>query len=235
MSNQDTDLNLVDQAENNSNTPNVEFDSDESKNLESSKIEIEAYINQELAHENLETSVEDEKPIENISYVPNNDLNSDSNLDGDSVDTEQIAILKEADMNQQQSEEMKEQPEDLKISVGGVAEDKPVKMERRGRRKSSSKSIPKEEIFDEVNRNYDCKDMRRPISVADIGMDCIAVHEIFGMDPAKKDNIGVIEDNMIVYAAGKAVVFVNLLTGKKQYLLAVDEGGIGCVAVHPSR
>ena len=85
-------------------------------------------------------------------------------------------------------------------------------------------------------KNYPLEALRRPQSVADIGRETSQLYHTFGLDVQRKKNLQLIENGkIIVYAAGNACVFENLETQVKQYLLGLDEGGVGCVAVHPSK
>lgn len=77
--------------------------------------------------------------------------------------------------------------------------------------------------------------LRPPQSVADLGRECLALHHVFGNDNSKRGNLHIIEDDVVVYATSSSVIFENLVSSSKRYLLGVDEGGVGCVAVHPSR
>ena len=79
------------------------------------------------------------------------------------------------------------------------------------------------------------KDLRRPIAVGDIGPEGAALYHIFGADSTKRANLSLIEDNVLVYVCGNAVIFENLETSSKYYLLGLDDGGVGCVTIHPSR
>lgn len=76
---------------------------------------------------------------------------------------------------------------------------------------------------------------RSPQHVADIGRECTALHHVFGADVSKKGNMSLIEHDTVIYATSTAVVFQNVSTAAKEYLLSVGDNGIGCVAVHPSR
>jgi hypothetical protein len=42
-------------------------------------------------------------------------------------------------------------------------------------------------------------------------------------------------DDVVVTSAGNAVVFLNLTDMSQSYLIGLDGGGIGAIAVHPSR
>jgi hypothetical protein len=77
--------------------------------------------------------------------------------------------------------------------------------------------------------------LRNPQSVADLGRECTGLHHVFGVDMSRKGDLSLIEDDTIIYATATAVVFQNVHTGVKEYLLSIDDSGVGCVAVHPSR
>ena len=80
---------------------------------------------------------------------------------------------------------------------------------------------------------YNIVTLRRPISVADMGREASALFGYFGTDLSRRDNLALIEDELLIYASGNSVVFEGV--GRKDFLLCVEDGGIGCVMVHPSR
>lgn len=77
--------------------------------------------------------------------------------------------------------------------------------------------------------------LRKPLCVADLGRECLALHYTFGVDMTRRGNLYLIEDEKIIYAIASSVVFEDVKSGQKSFLLGLDEGGVGCVAVHPSR
>ena len=77
--------------------------------------------------------------------------------------------------------------------------------------------------------------LRRPQALPDLGRDSSALYHTFGLETQRKKNLHLIEDRKLVYAAGNSVVFEDLETRVKTYLLGLDEGGVGCVAVHPCK
>ena len=86
--------------------------------------------------------------------------------------------------------------------------------------------------------NSDVKDLttlRNPQSCADIGRECTSLHHVFGVDIYRKGNLNLIESDIIVYSTPSAIVFQNIQSGYKEYLLSVDDNGIGCFTVHPSK
>lgn len=82
---------------------------------------------------------------------------------------------------------------------------------------------------------YQIATLRGPQIINDIGRECTSLYHVFGTDATRRKNLHLIDDDRIVYATANAVVFENVVLGVKDYLLGIDEGGVGCVAVHPSR
>jgi hypothetical protein len=77
--------------------------------------------------------------------------------------------------------------------------------------------------------------IKRPIGIGDLGKDLIGLHHVFGHDIHRRNNFVLLEANTIGYATGSSVVIENILTNERRYLMAIDEGGIGCIAVHPKK
>jgi WD40 repeat protein len=82
---------------------------------------------------------------------------------------------------------------------------------------------------------YPLVTLRKPQSVNEVGREDVALHHIFGADLTRINNLCFIEDDIIMYISGNAVIFENINSGSKDYLLGIDEIGVGAVAVHPSR
>ena len=82
---------------------------------------------------------------------------------------------------------------------------------------------------------YIAQTLRKPINVADIGSEGTALYKILGTDLSRRGNLALIEDDMLIYVGGNAVIFEDVGKGLKEFLLCIDDGGVGCVAVHPSR
>lgn len=96
----------------------------------------------------------------------------------------------------------------------------------------------KTEIEDTMSCNgevYKAASLRRRLHNADIGSEATALYQILGVDLNRKGNLALIEDDVLIYVAGNAVVFEDVFKYKKEFLLCIDDGGVGCVAVHPSR
>ena len=82
---------------------------------------------------------------------------------------------------------------------------------------------------------YAVESLRRPQAVTDLGRASSALYHTFGLDALRKKNLDLIDERTVVYAVGNAVVFEELGTQLKRYLLGLDEGGVGCVTVHPTK
>lgn len=82
---------------------------------------------------------------------------------------------------------------------------------------------------------YLAASLRRSTCTADIGSDGTALYRILGIDQNSRGNLALIEDDVLIYVSGNATIFENVKKNTKKYLLCIDDGGVGCVAVHPSR
>eukprot|EP01038_Epipyxis_sp_PR26KG_P009306 gene9306-12538_t len=82
---------------------------------------------------------------------------------------------------------------------------------------------------------YQVSDLRKPQHIADLGRECLSMYHVFGMDSTRRGNLNLIEKNKLIYVASNAVVIEDFETGSKDYLIGIDEGGVGCVTIHPSK
>jgi hypothetical protein len=48
------------------------------------------------------------------------------------------------------------------------------------------------------------------------------VHHVFGFDVVRRSNIAFLEANIVIMAAGNAVVLFDLSSFKKRYLFGID-------------
>eukprot|EP00798_Chlamydomonas_sp_ICE-L_P007462 gene7462-603_t len=63
----------------------------------------------------------------------------------------------------------------------------------------------------------------------------LATENILSLDALKRGNICFIEEDVLMTAAGCNVVFLKLPNMEQEFLPGLDGGGIGALAVHPSR
>lgn len=85
--------------------------------------------------------------------------------------------------------------------------------------------MPRLGIFSTLNRNQ----------YGEVARDNIAPHHSFGLDAARPDNLKYIEPGKIMYAAGNALMILEVSTMRRRLIFGLDGGGIGCFGVHPSR
>ncbi|GMH39549.1 hypothetical protein BSKO_07447 [Bryopsis sp. KO-2023] len=69
----------------------------------------------------------------------------------------------------------------------------------------------------------------------DCAQESVVLSSILSLDASKKNPIHSLEPHVIVTFAGSTVVILNTETLEQKYLWGQDGGGIGAVAVHPSR
>lgn len=82
---------------------------------------------------------------------------------------------------------------------------------------------------------YEIPALRKPQSIAELDRGSAIFQDIVGNDINKRGNLSLIDDDMLVYASVNCVVFEHLETKIRKFLFGLDEGGVSCVAVHPSR
>ncbi len=57
----------------------------------------------------------------------------------------------------------------------------------------------------------------------------------FGFDSFKRYNCQVIDEHTIIFASGISYTLYNHLTREKRVFYSRDKGGIGSIAIHPSK
>jgi len=86
-----------------------------------------------------------------------------------------------------------------------------------------------------MSESYDISALRKPRSVAELGRDLVNLRDVVGFDVYKRENLHLIENDVLIYATGSSVVFHTISTGTKEYLLGLDDSGVSSVTVHPNR
>ena len=82
---------------------------------------------------------------------------------------------------------------------------------------------------------YDVRTLRGPQAVGDIGRECIALHHLYGADNTRRGNLGIIDEDKIIYIVSNSIIIENIVTSAKEFINGIDGMGIGCYAVHPSK
>lgn len=77
--------------------------------------------------------------------------------------------------------------------------------------------------------------LRKPQCIADMGREVLGLQHVYGYDSSRRGNLFLIEDDRIVFVSGNTVVFESTTDGSREFLPGISEGGVGCVAVHPTR
>jgi hypothetical protein len=77
--------------------------------------------------------------------------------------------------------------------------------------------------------------LTQSLGIGDLGKDLIALHHISGNDIFRRNNFVMLDRETIGYASGSSVIIENIETHERKYLLSLDDGGVGCIAVHPTR
>ncbi len=97
------------------------------------------------------------------------------------------------------------------------------------------KSFESEIFGNRIEMEYEVSSLRKPESFADLGRDCLSLHHIFGFDVSRRENWCLIEPDKVLFASGSSVVIQNIKDGSRDYLLSIDDQGVGCITVHPSK
>ncbi|XP_067037270.1 cilia- and flagella-associated protein 44-like isoform X2 [Acropora muricata] len=63
----------------------------------------------------------------------------------------------------------------------------------------------------------------------------LSFHHSFGYECTKRSNLHVLDENCVVFSAGNTVEILNLQTQEQTHIRTTSGGGIGAIAVHPSR
>lgn len=87
---------------------------------------------------------------------------------------------------------------------------------------------------EETNNKYSVPLLLKPQSAYELE-GCSILQDSIGHNINKKDNLFLIENDILVYVTSNSVVFENLESRERSYLLSLDSGGVACIAVHPSR
>lgn len=78
--------------------------------------------------------------------------------------------------------------------------------------------------------------IRKPTHNFEVANEALAFSKIFGIDGNKVGNLHLIEDEVMMYISANSIVVDNFgLLKSQKYIPSIDEGGIGSLAIHPSR
>ncbi|KAJ3223187.1 Cilia- and flagella-associated protein 44 [Clydaea vesicula] len=95
--------------------------------------------------------------------------------------------------------------------------------------KQATSSIPDDFYYDAEKLKF------YNLSFNEIEQEVLELHCSFGFDSHKRSNVHYLSDNCIVTSVGNLIVFLNLKSLEQEYYKALRNGGIGAIAIHPSR
>ncbi|VDP90136.1 unnamed protein product [Echinostoma caproni] len=99
-----------------------------------------------------------------------------------------------------------------------------------------AKTEPKKVIDPEFV--YDLNEfVSQPTVTPDSGIpqNLVTLVHSFGFDALRRDNLNLLENNVVCFIAGNYLEILNLATAEKQYIRSLSGVGIGAFSVHPER
>uniref|UniRef100_H2MJA2 Uncharacterized protein n=1 Tax=Oryzias latipes TaxID=8090 RepID=H2MJA2_ORYLA len=89
-----------------------------------------------------------------------------------------------------------------------------------------------------AHMSYKYEELRSRASVSpglDIPEDLLHLSHSFGFDSRRRANLGVLDDSTLIFIAGNLMVLLDVHAQEQRFLRSSGGGGIGAIAVHPSR
>jgi len=83
--------------------------------------------------------------------------------------------------------------------------------------------------------NYISSKLRKPQSIAELPRESSEQFDIYGSDVNKRGNMALIENDVLAYTAGNAIIFMNIWSLSTEFVLGIEDCGVSCIAIHPSR
>lgn len=104
---------------------------------------------------------------------------------------------------------------------------------------SDSEQAPVEHIENVVvesnNTFYKFNELIKEESIFEIGRDALYLDNIYGFDNNMNQNLHFLDFETIIYATTAGIIIQNITSNHRIFLTSLDEGGVGCIAVHPSK
>jgi WD40 repeat protein len=88
---------------------------------------------------------------------------------------------------------------------------------------------------DAASSSYTASALRSPKCVEVLSNEVASLYNVFGVDGHRRRNLFMIDEHTIMHSTGNYVVFHDIRNNEKSYLMGLDEGGVGCFCVHPSK
>ena len=86
-----------------------------------------------------------------------------------------------------------------------------------------------------MTTEYSSESLRKDQSSSEYDKSLGYLHYVYGSDSGKAGNLDYIDERTVIYTLGNSVVLEDIISNSKRYIMGIDEGGVGCVGVHPSR
>ncbi|KAK3770719.1 hypothetical protein RRG08_037905 [Elysia crispata] len=106
----------------------------------------------------------------------------------------------------------------------------------KGEEKKKKKDEEEETIPEDFYYNFE-EHASKAVVAQDSGLplDMLAMQHSYGYDCKKRNNLHLLDDSTVVFAAGNLLQILNLKTRSQTYLRSTSGCGIGAICVHPSR
>ncbi|KAK9811670.1 hypothetical protein WJX72_008037 [[Myrmecia] bisecta] len=100
---------------------------------------------------------------------------------------------------------------------------------------STDAAIPRAPVAVSAPAQYDEEAFVAATPDSQLPGSSVALRSMLSFDSQKRNNLHVLDSNTLLLSAGCSVVLLDLQTRQQHYFRGRDGGGIGAIAVHPSR
>ncbi|XP_052060229.1 cilia- and flagella-associated protein 44-like isoform X9 [Mytilus californianus] len=102
--------------------------------------------------------------------------------------------------------------------------------------KKEKKKDTEKTIADDFFYDYETFVSKATVSEGSgLPQDMLSLQYSFGYDCTKRNNLHLLDDHTVCFAAGNLVQILDLITKEQKYLRSTSGGGIGAITVHPSQ
>ncbi|GFR82702.1 cilia- and flagella-associated protein 44-like [Elysia marginata] len=135
---------------------------------------------------------------------------------------------KDDDVDGEKKETTEEQKE---TEAAGEEGDKEDEEEKKKKKEEEEDTIPEDFYYnfeDHASKAVVAQDSGLPL-------DMLSMQHSYGYDCKKRNNLHLLDETTVVFAAGNMLQILNLKTRSQTYLRSTSGWGIGAICVHPSR
>ncbi|XP_033757971.1 cilia- and flagella-associated protein 44-like isoform X3 [Pecten maximus] len=156
---------------------------------------------------------------------PQEDGSGDKPVEGEKVQEQEESVAMDKPGDETANASNSDGKEETQVEVKEEAEGEKTQEEE------EEKGIPSN-FFYELD-----KMTSKPMITEDSGLpeDMLSLQYSFGYDCTKRANLHLLDEKTVIFAAGNLVQLVDLQTREHTYLRSTSGGGVGALAVHPSR